>query len=123
MKAIERLKQYIDFKELNNSLFEKENSLSNGYIATQLKRNADLGEGILNKILDNCLEISPEWLLTGNGEMLKDREEVKNMVNEPGERYGLDYKELYLREKQTVDLQNKYIASLELQLNTKSKAG
>jgi phage repressor protein C with HTH and peptisase S24 domain len=71
MKAIERVKQYIDFKGFNNSSFEKEIELSNGYIATQLKRNADLGEGILNKILDNCLDVSPEWLLTGKGAMLK----------------------------------------------------
>jgi repressor LexA len=71
MKAVIRLKEYIDYKGLNNSSFEKENGLSNGYIATQLKRNADLGEGVLTKILDNCLELSPEWLLTGKGEMLK----------------------------------------------------
>ena len=95
MKAIQRLKQYIDYKGFNNSFFEKENDLSNGYIATQLKRNADLGEGILNKILDNCLDINPEWLLTGKGEMLKGNvgyEIDKNFNNskaaEPVSHYG-----------------------------------
>ncbi len=72
MKAINRVKKYIDFKGFNNSSFEKKNELSNGYIGTQIKRNADLGEGVLKKILDNCLDISPEWLLTGEGEMLKN---------------------------------------------------
>ena len=71
MKAINRVIQYIDNKGINNSLFEKKCGLSNGYLGTQLKRNADLGEGVLNKILDNCLDVSPEWLLTGKGEMLK----------------------------------------------------
>ena len=71
MKAINRVIQYIDNKGINNSLFEKKCGLSNGYLGTQLKRNDDLGEGVLNKILDNCLDISPEWLLTGRGEMLK----------------------------------------------------
>ena len=71
MKAIQRLKQYIDKQGFNNSSFEKKNKLSNGYIGTQIKRNADLGEGVLNKILDYCLELNPEWLLTGKGEMLK----------------------------------------------------
>lgn len=84
MKAIYRLKQYIDNKGFNNSLFEKKNNLSNGYIATQIKRNADLGEGVLNKVLDNCLDINPEWLLTGNGEMLKTAqtytESPKNVI-------------------------------------------
>lgn len=73
MKAIDRIKQYIDFKGLNNSNFEKEIGLSNGYIGTQLKREADLGEGILIRILDNCLDLDPEWLLTGNGEMIKTK--------------------------------------------------
>ncbi|ALU74239.1 hypothetical protein AUW17_02690 [Tenacibaculum dicentrarchi] len=71
MKAIERVKQYISFKGFNNSSFEKKNNLSNGYIAIQIKRNADLGEGILVKILDNCLDMNPNWLLTGQGEMLR----------------------------------------------------
>jgi hypothetical protein len=41
--------------------------LSNGYLGKQLLRNVDLGEGILTKILENCPEINPEWLLTGKG--------------------------------------------------------
>lgn len=72
MKAIDRIMKYIDFKGFNNSSFEKHIDVSNGYIGTQLKRNADLGEGILNKILDNCLDINPEWLLTGKGSMLRE---------------------------------------------------
>lgn len=44
MKAIDRIKQYVDYKGFTNRSFEQKNNLSNGYIATQLKRNADLGE-------------------------------------------------------------------------------
>lgn len=75
MKAIHRLKKYIEYKGLNNSNFEKKNNLSNGYINTQLKRNSYLGEGVLTKILENCKDINPEWLLTGQGEMLKKNDE------------------------------------------------
>ena len=71
MKAIERIYQYIDSKGIKPISFEKENGLSNGYLGKQLKRNADLGEGVFIKILENCPEINPEWLLTGKGEMLK----------------------------------------------------
>ena len=80
MKAIQRLKQYIDYKGFTNSSFEKKNELSNGYIATQLKRNADLGEGVILKILDNCLDLNPEWLLTGKGNMLKT--DVKTNISQ-----------------------------------------
>ena len=72
MKAIERLIQYIEYKGFSNRSFEMQIRLSNGYIGTQLKRNADLGEGILNKIIENCPDLNPEWLLTGKGSMLKN---------------------------------------------------
>ena len=39
------------------------------------KRNADLGESIILKIVENCPEINPYWLLTGNGEMLNTKSE------------------------------------------------
>lgn len=76
MKAIGRIKQYIDYKGITNRAFEQNNDLSNGYIATQLKRNADLGEGILTKILENCLDLNPLWLITGKGEMLKNGDNI-----------------------------------------------
>ena len=63
--------QFIDYKGFNKRTFEIDNNLSNGYLGKQLVRNADLGEGILVKILENCPDLSPEWLLTGKGEMLK----------------------------------------------------
>jgi hypothetical protein len=44
--------------------------LSNGYLGKQLARNADLGEGVMNRILENCPDINSNWLLTGKGEML-----------------------------------------------------
>ena len=78
MKAIERLYKYIDYKGNKPTRFEKELGLSNGYLGTQLKRNADLGESVLNKIIDYCLDINPEWLLTGKGEMLKQDESLKS---------------------------------------------
>ncbi|MEN2402247.1 hypothetical protein GKZ90_0020830 [Flavobacterium sp. MC2016-06] len=81
MKAIERLYQYIDFKGIKAISFEKKVGLSNGYLGKQLKRSADLGEGILIKIVRNCPELSPDWLLTGNGEMLKNDIESENLSN------------------------------------------
>lgn len=103
MKAIERLIQYIDYKGFNNRSFEKQIGLSNGYIGTQLKRNADLGESILNKILDNCLDINPIWLISGKGEMLKQKEvPMVPVINE---------KDTYI-----IELQKDKIRSLEKEL-------
>lgn len=71
-KAIERVFKFLKDSDIKHTRFEKEIGLSNGYLNTQLKRKANLGEEILNKIIDNCLHINPTWLLTGEGEMLRN---------------------------------------------------
>ena len=70
----ERIKEFIDFKKLSISGFEKSIGAGNNSIGTSIKRKTDLSGGILSKILKNYEELSPEWLLTGKGEMLKKKE-------------------------------------------------
>jgi transcriptional regulator with XRE-family HTH domain len=64
-----------------------------------------------------------EWIITGKGEMLKQEPVEENILKEPEASYGLDYKEMYLGAKYTIEVQKKYIESLEQQLNSKRKAG
>jgi len=56
-------------------------------------------------------------------ESYRNQQQQKNILNESAENYGLDYKEMYLDAKYTIEVQKKYIESLESQLNTKRKAG
>jgi hypothetical protein len=70
MKAIDRIYEYLAVKGIKPTVIEKEIGLSNGYLSVQRKRNADIGEGVLNKIIDYCRDVSPVWLLTGHGEMM-----------------------------------------------------
>jgi len=72
MKAIERLYLYFEQKGLKPTVVEKEINLSNGYFSAQKKRNADMGERIMMKIIDNCRDLNPEWLLTGCGSMFRN---------------------------------------------------
>lgn len=71
MKPINRVKEIIEKYSLNVSSFEKEVKLSNNSIQTALKRESNLKDETLNSILKRFPEISAEWLLTGNGEMIK----------------------------------------------------
>ena len=89
MKAIERFYQYIEYKGIKPTRFEKDFGLSNGYLGTQLKRKGNLGEDILNSIVDNCLDISPEWLLTGQGSMLKANEKENKIIAERIDTFSL----------------------------------
>ena len=74
MKAIDRVYKYIDYKGVSVAEFERTTSISNGYLSKMRRRSAGVGEDILNSILEKCPDISPEWLLTGNGEMLRSEE-------------------------------------------------
>lgn len=71
MKAIDRFYEYLAEKSLKPTTVEKAIGLSNGYLSAQKKRNADMGEGMILKIIDYFRDIEPLWLLTGEGPMLR----------------------------------------------------
>jgi Predicted transcriptional regulator len=89
MKPIERLMQYFDFKSIKPTRFEKDTGLSNGYFGTQLKRNADIGTGILEIIIDNCLDLDIIWLLTGKGEMLQSTQSTPEAIRSNSSKKGI----------------------------------
>lgn len=101
MKAIERIYQYIDFEKIKIASFEKSCGISNGYLAKMLKRNADIGESILIQILENCPNISPEWLLTGHGAMLRRSDDQHGEYKEVPSDDAIcvsDYKDVYIKQ-------------------------
>lgn len=69
--TIQRIKKYLDAKGLKISTLEKEAGMSNGSFASQLKNNKTIGIDKLENILKKYTDINLEWLLTGNGSMLK----------------------------------------------------
>jgi len=72
MKAIGRLYQYFDFKGIKPTRLEKEMGLGNGYFSGQLRRDADIGSSIVDKIIENNQDLNIYWLITGKGDMLLD---------------------------------------------------
>lgn len=66
-----RLKKFIDFKGISVRVFEQTVGMSNGSFASQLKNNKTIGVDKLENILQVYPELSPKWLLTGEGNMLK----------------------------------------------------
>lgn len=69
--SLQRLSKFIDFKQLSVSSFEKTVGFSNGSLGSQIKNNKTIGVDKLENILKIYPELSAEWLLTGNGKMLK----------------------------------------------------
>ena len=121
-KIKERILQIADFKGIAKEKFFESISMTYGNFKGKSKLTP-INSNAIADIMTIFPEISPEWLLTGKGNMLKEEVVKENVLREPEESYGLDYKEMYLDAKYTIEVQNKYIESLEQQLNTKRKAG
>ena len=68
---LERIKQYIDYKGISISAFEKSIGMGNASFGKSLKKGGAIGTDKLENILSIYPEISPNWLLTGTGEMLR----------------------------------------------------
>ena len=72
MKPIERIAIYIHFKKISPHAFEKKIELSNGYFSKQLKHLGSVGSDILIRIHHTYTDLDILWVLTGEGQMLKE---------------------------------------------------
>lgn len=73
---LERIKQYIDYKSISVAAFEKSIGMSNASFGKCLKKGGAIGTDKLENILSVYPDISPNWLLTGNGTMLRNSTEL-----------------------------------------------
>lgn len=69
MTLKERLLEYCQHRNVKISAFERMSGLSNGYF-NQVKKNPSQSK--LSKIKTAFPDLNTEWLLTGEGQMLKD---------------------------------------------------
>lgn len=69
--TVQRIKKYIDYKGISIRRFEESVGFSNGSFGSQYKNNKTIGVDKVEYILQYYSDISPEWLLTGKGSMLR----------------------------------------------------
>lgn len=81
MTVKERLTEFIKIQGLKVSEFEKRCCLSNGYVSSMRK---SLGESKLNNVLKEFPQLNREWLLYGEGEMLRPSEGNASLVGTAG---------------------------------------
>jgi hypothetical protein len=72
----DRLIQFLAYLGIGQTKFEENVGLSRGFVNT-LKDN--LTVKTLDKILTKYPELNPDWLKTGEGEMLKNNQSVENV--------------------------------------------
>jgi hypothetical protein len=81
MKPIERIAIYIHFKKISPHAFEKKIELSNGYFSKQLKHLGSVGSDILIRIHHAYTDVDILWVLTGEGQMLKDEMQHSQQID------------------------------------------
>lgn len=82
MKPIERIALFIHFKKISPHAFEQKIDLSNGYFSKQLKHLASVGSDILIKVYHAYPELDILWILTGEGQMLKDEVQKSQQIDQ-----------------------------------------
>jgi repressor LexA len=78
---IKRLSLFIGYLGISTRAFEKQISASDGMIRRAIINNTDIQAKWIKKIADNYPLLSIEWLVTGNGKMLKKLSTLKNPDN------------------------------------------
>lgn len=85
MKAIERIFQYFNYKEVKHTVVEKKLGMSGGYLMKMYKQKASIGSDSIEKLLSFFPDLNPNWVITGTGGMLlnsADFDSVKSVDNE-----------------------------------------
>lgn len=71
IRPIDRLVTFIKYLDISHASFERKVDIANGYILNQSKKGGSIGSIILLKIKTKFTQIDLNWIITGEGEMLK----------------------------------------------------
>lgn len=108
--VLQRIKQYIDYKNISIARFETAIGMSNNSFRKSLANNGSIGSDKLENILKTFPEISSEWLLTGQGDMLKS---AKGSPSHSEGQYVVLLKKYADLQEKHVRLHEKYELALE----------
>ena len=78
---LDRIKEYIDHKGISIAAFERSVGMSNASFSKSLKNKGGIGSDKIENILSIYTELSPNWLLTGKGNMLKSESDIRESVS------------------------------------------
>ena len=79
MRKIDRFDNYMKYKELNDNKVTIQLGLSVGTLGKSRKEGRDLSDRVIEQILNFYTDLNKIWLLTGEGNMLKDESEIPHV--------------------------------------------
>ena len=75
--VVERLAEYIENQGISYYAFENAIDASRGSRSKAVKQKKNIGSNVIENILSVYENINPIWLLTGEGSMLREKDQVK----------------------------------------------
>lgn len=101
-KTIDRIYEYITYLGQSLNKLSIELGLSNSYFSKMLKNKGSVGSDIIENILRIHPDLNADWLITGRGSMLKEKQiEDKVVIN------NMDTSYIYEMYKDYKNLQEK----------------
>lgn len=82
---IDRVKKIIEYKQCSTNSFAEMIGVKQNTLNQQLTGDRKLSLDVVRKIISTCNDISAEWLLTGDGEMLKNISENSENLSKQSE--------------------------------------
>ena len=87
---VQRIKKIMDFYKLNQTSFSERVGLKQSNLSKILSGERTCGDAVINKI-SMSFDIRKEWLLTGDGEMLKEQSPAEDIAEESIDREYTTY--------------------------------
>lgn len=81
MDLLERLKYFLDKEDISYRKLEEKIGTSNGTISKATKQHKSISHKSVEKILQEYPQLSAEWLMRNNGEMIKPQQLYVNGNN------------------------------------------
>ena len=116
MKVIDRLQEYLAYKQISPYTFERSCGIANGYLKKQMKGKGSIGSDIVERITEKHKDLNVTWLLTGKGQMLITNYKASDHVSAIAERESM-----YATNEQLISLLREKILILENALADKEK--
>ena len=108
LKTIDRLIQFIEYAGLSARQFDISIGAANGYTLRMKKNHASIGSDVIENIIRTYPQLDVVWLLTGEGNMIKEtHEDIPEFDQLPREQQ-LEINriiELKIKERQQKELQ------------------
>lgn len=104
----DRVIQYVEYKKIKKEYFFKKIGMTSANFRGEAKKTP-INSTAIENIFTSFPDINIEWLITGEGEMIKTESSESTII------YKSDPRDLELiaSNKETIEIQKKLIASLE----------